>query len=190
MESAEKVLNEARSTEPSGPVLRRQIEALAEHLAVATTPVACLADQSDWKLQPLKYNHPGLIVDLGVGLWAWPMPMDYDGDGDTDLDVYIYDGTHRDRGDIDLETGEYNNSNDTWSLDFTLYPPDATPNDWTDNSTNGSAVCSETFFRDVCYPTIQNFKPGYNGNWDAIITNAITPKARKKLRTRSLKSWR
>jgi hypothetical protein len=22
------------------------------------------------KLEPLKYNHPGLVVDLGVGLWA------------------------------------------------------------------------------------------------------------------------
>ena len=39
----------------------------------------------NWKLQPLKYNNPGLIVDLGVGLWAWPLPMDYDGDGDFDL---------------------------------------------------------------------------------------------------------
>lgn len=38
-------------------------------------------------LQPLKYNNPGLVVDLGVGLWAWPMPMDYDGDGDYDLIV-------------------------------------------------------------------------------------------------------
>lgn len=42
-------------------------------------------DATPWKLQPLKYNHPGLVVDLGVGLWAWPMPMDYDGDGDMDL---------------------------------------------------------------------------------------------------------
>ena len=41
----------------------------------------------NWKLQPLKYNNPGLIVDLGVGLWAWPLPMDYDGDGDLDLVV-------------------------------------------------------------------------------------------------------
>lgn len=38
-------------------------------------------------LVPLKYNHPGLVVDLGVGLWAWPLPMDYDGDGDLDLVV-------------------------------------------------------------------------------------------------------
>ncbi|WP_443217402.1 FG-GAP repeat domain-containing protein [Rhodopirellula sp. P2] len=37
------------------------------------------------KLEPLKYNNPGLEVDLGVGLWAYPLPMDYDGDGDLDL---------------------------------------------------------------------------------------------------------
>jgi len=35
----------------------------------------------------LKYNYPGLVVDLGVGLWAWPLPMDWDGDGDLDLVV-------------------------------------------------------------------------------------------------------
>ncbi|WP_372948131.1 FG-GAP repeat domain-containing protein [Mariniphaga sp.] len=35
----------------------------------------------------LKYNNPGLVVDLGVGLWAWPLPMDYDNDGDMDLVV-------------------------------------------------------------------------------------------------------
>lgn len=35
----------------------------------------------------LPYNHPGLVVDLGVGLWAFPLPMDFDGDGDLDLVV-------------------------------------------------------------------------------------------------------
>ncbi len=58
------------------------------------TPLFCLfsalaisafSADDEWKLQPLKYNNPGLKVDLGVGLWAWPMPMDYDGDGDFDL---------------------------------------------------------------------------------------------------------
>ena len=39
----------------------------------------------EFKLQPLAYNNPGLVVDLGVGLWAFPMPFDYDGDGDMDL---------------------------------------------------------------------------------------------------------
>ena len=37
----------------------------------------------DFKI--MKYNNPGLNVDLGVGLWAWPLPMDYDEDGDMDL---------------------------------------------------------------------------------------------------------
>jgi len=42
-------------------------------------------------LERVKYNHPGLVVDLGVGLWAWPLPMDYDGDGDLDLVVSCHD---------------------------------------------------------------------------------------------------
>ena len=49
-------------------------------------------------LQRVRYNNPGLIVDLGVGLWAWPLPMDYDGDGDLDLVVSSgglpYEGTY------------------------------------------------------------------------------------------------
>src|SRR6516165_4480283 len=36
-------------------------------------------------LERLKFNNPGLVVDLGVGLWAWPLPMDFDGDGKLDL---------------------------------------------------------------------------------------------------------
>ncbi|MBI1318806.1 MAG: VCBS repeat-containing protein [Candidatus Hydrogenedens sp.] len=39
----------------------------------------------------LPYNHPGLVVDLGVGLWASPFPMDFDGDGDPDLLVACAD---------------------------------------------------------------------------------------------------
>jgi hypothetical protein len=38
-------------------------------------------------LPKLAYNHPGLVVDLGVGLWAWPLPMDYNQDGLMDLVV-------------------------------------------------------------------------------------------------------
>lgn len=45
----------------------------------------------DGELKRLQYNHPGLVVDLGVGLWAWPMPMDFDGDGDNDLVVVCPD---------------------------------------------------------------------------------------------------
>lgn len=43
------------------------------------------------ELQRLKYNHPGLVVDLGVGLWAWPVPGDHDSDGDHDLIVVCPD---------------------------------------------------------------------------------------------------
>src|SRR3954451_16731174 len=42
-------------------------------------------------LERLKYNHPGLVVDLGVGLWAWPLPMDFNGDGRLDLVVVCPD---------------------------------------------------------------------------------------------------
>jgi hypothetical protein len=38
-------------------------------------------------LEKLEYNHPGLVVDLGVGLWAFPLPMDLNGDGRLDLAV-------------------------------------------------------------------------------------------------------
>ncbi len=43
------------------------------------------------QLEPMPYNNPGLVVDLGVGLWAWPLPMDFDGDGDLDLVVNCSD---------------------------------------------------------------------------------------------------
>jgi len=63
------------------------------HFTVALT-VVCLvsirsnaADNEPGLLRRLGYNHPGLVVDLGVGLWAWPLPMDYDRDGDMDLVV-------------------------------------------------------------------------------------------------------
>ena len=43
------------------------------------------------ELKHLRYNNPGLTVDLGVGLWAFPLPMDFDGDGDHDLVVVCHD---------------------------------------------------------------------------------------------------
>ena len=33
----------------------------------------------------LKYNHPGLITDLGTGLWGAPIPVDYNNDGLMDI---------------------------------------------------------------------------------------------------------
>ena len=46
-------------------------------------------------LDRVKFNHPGLVVDLGVGLWAWPLPMDYDNDGDYDLIVSCPDTPYK-----------------------------------------------------------------------------------------------
>lgn len=49
-------------------------------------------------LEPLRYNNPGLTVDLAVGLWAWPIPVDLKGDGHYDLIVVCpdtpYNGTY------------------------------------------------------------------------------------------------
>lgn len=50
------------------------------------------------ELERLKFQHPGLVVDLGAGLWAFPIPVDFDGDGDHDLVVVApdrpYNGTY------------------------------------------------------------------------------------------------
>ena len=62
--------------------MRRLLEALAFLAALLTAATGGAAG-----LERLKYNHPGLVVDLGVGLWAWPLPMDFDGDRDLDLVV-------------------------------------------------------------------------------------------------------
>lgn len=39
------------------------------------------------ELERIRYNNPGLHVDLAVGLWAYPLPMDFNGDGRMDLVV-------------------------------------------------------------------------------------------------------
>lgn len=39
------------------------------------------------KFTRIKYNNPGLVVDLGVGLWGWPVPCDRNADGLSDLIV-------------------------------------------------------------------------------------------------------
>src|SRR6478752_7322163 len=59
---------------------------LATAAALALLGFAAVAAHGQ-DLERLKYNNPGLVVDLGVGLWAWPLPADYDGDGDLDLVV-------------------------------------------------------------------------------------------------------
>ncbi len=58
------------------------------HLCLlALSALFCGQASADDALTALKFNNPGLVVDLGVGLWAWPLPMDFDGDGDLDLVV-------------------------------------------------------------------------------------------------------
>lgn len=47
--------------------------------------------KADDQISQLKYNNPGLLVDLGVGLWAWPLPMDWNDDGLMDLVVACTD---------------------------------------------------------------------------------------------------
>lgn len=54
---------------------------------LVVTVLTILSIHPGYPLEPLRYNHPGLVVDLGVGLWAWPVPCDADGDGDFDLMV-------------------------------------------------------------------------------------------------------
>ena len=66
-------------------------------LALVAVLSVSLAPLSAGDLERLRYNNPGLTVDLGVGLWAWPMPMDWDNDGDLDLVIVSggkpYEGT-------------------------------------------------------------------------------------------------
>ncbi|MEC9091266.1 MAG: VCBS repeat-containing protein, partial [Planctomycetota bacterium] len=56
-------------------------------LVIAFFTLPTVADMQLDSQDRIAFNHPGLIVDLGVGLWAWPLPMDWDGDGDLDLVV-------------------------------------------------------------------------------------------------------
>ena len=70
------------------------------------------------------------------------------------LTVEIFDGVHcnqsggeypADAGCRPDGTAEYDGYPSDFSLEFRLYPPDTTPADWTDNSSNHAAVCSRTF---------------------------------------------
>ena len=74
--------SESRKTDPIKPNLKT-----AKVTIIMMLPLAMCSALSAESMVRVQYNHPGLIVDLGVGLWAWPMPMDWDEDGDLDLVV-------------------------------------------------------------------------------------------------------
>ena len=60
---------------------------VARPMEGAAWPKAPAGQAESGGLERLKYNNPGLVVDLGVGLWAWPLPMDLNGDGKYELVV-------------------------------------------------------------------------------------------------------
>src|SRR6476661_3325674 len=67
--------------------MRNLISIFVLSVAVFGTQAAFGQSNTAGALTQLRFNHPGLVVDLGVGLWAWPLPCDADGDGDFDLIV-------------------------------------------------------------------------------------------------------
>src|SRR3954464_7243370 len=79
--------------------------------------LAALSTTEAQSLEPLKFNHPGLVVDLGVGLWAQPLPMDFDGDGDLDLVVSCPDKPYNGLYVFENATG------DTAKNEFPIFKP-------------------------------------------------------------------
>jgi len=94
----------SRRNAACGQFRRAQFSLVLRCFTVAALCFALLeASAFAQSLEQLKYNKPGLVVDLGVGLWAWPVPCDADGDGDFDLlvscpdkpsnGVYLFENT-------------------------------------------------------------------------------------------------
>jgi len=91
----EALLDRARASRPAVfaeiELLFRWSGTLSPYLCLVATFLWTSLPATNAELERLQYNHPGLVVDLGVGLWAWPMPMDFDSDGDYDLVVICPD---------------------------------------------------------------------------------------------------
>lgn len=73
------------------------------------------SDAQTGRFERVQFNHPGLVVDLGVGLWAYPLPMDFDGDGDHDLLVNTHDKPYN---------GLYFFENVSGNIAFPIFKPD------------------------------------------------------------------
>ena len=65
--------------------LQASIRTVVLRVGISLIGLMALRTEAAQNLERIRYNNPGLVVDLGVGLWAWPLPMDWDGDGDLDL---------------------------------------------------------------------------------------------------------
>lgn len=72
------------------------------------------AEEAPSDVERVKYNNPGLVVDLGVGLWAQPIPVDTVGDGQWDLAVACVDHAY---------TGTYLFINPRDGSDFSVFAP-------------------------------------------------------------------
>lgn len=71
--------------------LYRKISAgfLAGAVAMSFWTAPASAGDLPQRFQSIRYNNPGLTVDLGIGLWSWPFPCDRNGDGLSDLIVVV-----------------------------------------------------------------------------------------------------
>ncbi len=73
-------------------------------------------DEDFSQLTRIRYNNPGLTVDLGVGLWAVPFPVDYDEDGRNELlvgsggrpynGIFLFNGADSKKGPLLFEKAE------------------------------------------------------------------------------------
>jgi hypothetical protein len=87
--------------------MKNQFNFLGTFVIISMISMSTLHSQ---QLEPLSYNNPDLLVDLGVGLWAWPLPIDYNNNGLTDLVVVCTDTPYKgvyffeNTGVIDTET--------------------------------------------------------------------------------------
>ncbi len=92
---------------PHLPLSLRRIGAVAAASMSFTLPsLHTAAAEGGDEMQQVKFNHPGLVTDLGVGLWAWPLPMDWNEDGLMDLVVACTD-TPSNGVYVFLNTGRY-----------------------------------------------------------------------------------